>query len=221
MMAYDKPAIMLQTLENYLGRERFDRIIRTYFERWRFRHPCRNDFVAVANEVAGENLDWFFDQVLSQPMSLDYAVASISNVPLDSYDEGLDAFEVRPEDVEEGEDEEDEEEAEEDEDKPHRSVVVFRRVGQVVFPMDVEVEFSDGEVVRESWDGRGRVKVYRFTRPAKVVRAAIDPDHKVPLDVDLLNNSLRIEADKQLANKYTARGFFWMQSLLQFLSILG
>ncbi|MGB2986317.1 MAG: M1 family aminopeptidase, partial [Phycisphaerae bacterium] len=222
-LAYDKPSLVLWTLENYLGRERFDRIMRTYFERWKFRHPCRNDFIAVANEVAGENLDWFFDQLIGQPTSLDYAVASIANVPVDTLDEGLSTYEFRAAEDDRST-EEDDEDVEEDEDhKPHQSTVVFRRVGEVIFPMEVLIEFSDGEVVRETWDGRDRVKIYRFTRPAKVVRAAIDPDHKVPLDVDPLNNSRRIEENENelVKNKYTLKGFFWMQSLLQLFSIFG
>jgi len=219
-MAHNKASLMLKTLENYLGRERFDRIMRTYFNRWKFRHPCRNDFIAIANEVAGENLDWFFDQIIEQPTSLDYAVASIANVPVDAFDEGLSQYEF--EDPEKGEDEEEDEEEEQDEEsKPHQSTVVFRRVGEVVFPMEILVEFSDGTIVRETWNGQGRVKTYQFTRPAKVVRAAIDPDRKVPLDVDLLNNSLHIEENKEVINKYTLKGFFWMQSLLQLFSIFG
>ena len=87
--------------------------------------------------------------------------------------------------------------------------------------METLVEFSDGKIVRDTWDGQGRVKVYRFTRPAKVVRAAIDPDCRVPLDVNRLNNSLRIEPNKLVTNKYTLKGLFWMQSLLQLFSIVG
>ena len=87
--------------------------------------------------------------------------------------------------------------------------------------METLIEFSDGEIVRQTWDGRERVKVYRFTRPGKVVRAAIDPDGLVPLDVDRLNNSLLIEKNDFVTNKYTLKGLFWMQSLLQFFSILG
>jgi len=221
-MSYDKPALMLATLENYLGRERLDRILRTYFDRWKFRHPCGNDFVAVVNEGAGENLDWFFDQVLRQPTSLDYAVDSIANVPVEDFQVGIlgDKLEL-PDDK--GTDDEDEMDAEEDEAHPgpHESTVVFRRVGDVIFPMQILIEFSDGELVRETWDGRDRVKVYRFAREATVVRAAIDPDNLVPLDIDRLNNSLRINPESTVPDKYTLKGFFWMQSLLQLFSIVS
>ena len=35
---YRRPAVALKTLEGYLGRETMARVMRTYFERWRFRH---------------------------------------------------------------------------------------------------------------------------------------------------------------------------------------
>lgn len=217
-LSYSKTGVMLKTLENHLGREQFDKIFRTYFQRWKFRHPCRDDFIAVANEVSDENLDWFFDQFINRTVLLDYAVASIANVPVEAFDEGVFGDEFERADDDEDDEEEDEEE---DENKPHQSTVVFRRVGEAVFRMETLVEFSDGEIRRDIWDGRDRVKIYRFTRPAKVIRAAIDPDHLVPLDVDRLNNSLRIEENEFVTNKYTLKGFFWMQSLLQFFSILG
>ncbi len=226
-LSYNKTSLMLSTLENHLGRERFDAVMRAYFQRWRFRHPSWDDFVAVAGEVSGEELDWFFDQLLDGRSSLDYAVASIANVPVEAYADGLGDHAPRALAAESHQDGDAEESAGESEDtesneqKEYDSTVVFRRVGEVVFPMETLVEFADGEIVRDRWDGRDRVKVSRFQRPAKVIHAAVDPDYRVPLDVDRLNNSLRLEEDDQLVTKYTLKGFFWMQSLLQFFAVAG
>ncbi len=222
-MAYSKASLMLHTLENYLGRERFDDIMRTYYQRWRFKHPCRNDFVAVVNEVAGQNLDWFFDPILNERSSLDYAVASIANVPVDALEKGIfgDAEELPAEDPEDAASDDPSEADGEEQPEVFESTVVFRRIGEIVFPMDTVVEFSDGHVEWGRWDGRDRVQVLRFTRPAKVVRAAIDPKNLVPLDIDRFNNSKRIEANRLVKDKYTLKSFFWMQSFLQIVAALG
>ncbi len=225
-MSYLKSNLMLMTLEHLLGRERFDNIMRTYYQRWKFRHPTRQDFVDVANEVAGENLDWFFDQLIEQTCSLDYAVAAIVNVPIDELDEGIltDALTLPPKVEDEGDedgDDSDEGDEEAEGEEIHKSTVVFRRAGDMIFPMETLVEFSDGEILRDTWDGRDRVRKVTFTRKGKVVRAAIDPEHHVPLDINRLNNSLRIEENDTVTNKYTVKGFFWMQSLLQFFSLPG
>lgn len=77
--AYARPAITLRTLENYLGADTMARILRTYFERWRFRHPTTSDFIAVVNEVSGRDMRWFFDQFFYGSNVLDYAVGEITD----------------------------------------------------------------------------------------------------------------------------------------------
>jgi hypothetical protein len=72
--SYAKPGLVLTTLQNYLGKEKMQKVMRAYVERWRFKHPKTRDFFNVANEVAGENLDWFFEQAFFSNATLDYSV---------------------------------------------------------------------------------------------------------------------------------------------------
>ena len=58
--AYSKPAMSLLTLERVLGEETMLKVMSTYFQRYRFAHPTTEDFHAVAAEVSGQPLDWFF-----------------------------------------------------------------------------------------------------------------------------------------------------------------
>jgi aminopeptidase N len=74
--AYSKPDIVLATLKNILGAETFGRVMKTYAQRYRFKHPRTEDFVAVAQEVSGQNLKWFFDQAVYGRGVLDDAVES-------------------------------------------------------------------------------------------------------------------------------------------------
>ena len=84
---YSKPATWLKTLEGIVGVTTMDKIMKTYFDRWKFRHPCRYDFIDVVNEVVaenhgdefGENMNWFFDFVLYGTGACDYAVGSIQH----------------------------------------------------------------------------------------------------------------------------------------------
>ena len=81
-MSYSKPGLVLVTLQNYLGRDTMNKIMRTYFERWKFKHPRTADFIAVANEVSGQELDWYFDQALHTTAVLDYGISKISSVKI-------------------------------------------------------------------------------------------------------------------------------------------
>ena len=75
--SYSKPTLMLMTLENMLGKPVMDRVMRTFFERWRFHHPHSQDFIDVVNEVTGQNYDFFFDQLLKGSNELDYRIGSV------------------------------------------------------------------------------------------------------------------------------------------------
>ena len=82
-ITYSKTALWLHTLERLLGWPTLQRILATFFERWRYRHPAPADFFAVANEISGRDLTWFFDQVHRSANEFDYGVSSLTSVPVE------------------------------------------------------------------------------------------------------------------------------------------
>lgn len=59
--AYYKPAAGLYLLREYiLGGERFDNAFKSYIHTWAFKHPQPNDFFNHMENVAGEDLSWFW-----------------------------------------------------------------------------------------------------------------------------------------------------------------
>lgn len=59
--AYYKPAAGLYLLREYiLGEERFDNAFKSYIHTWAFKHPQPNDFFNHMENVAGEDLSWFW-----------------------------------------------------------------------------------------------------------------------------------------------------------------
>ncbi|HET8838222.1 MAG TPA: M1 family metallopeptidase [Flavobacteriaceae bacterium] len=59
--AYYKPAMGLIVLREYiLGPERFDRAFNSYIETWAYKHPQPTDFFNHMENVAGEELSWFW-----------------------------------------------------------------------------------------------------------------------------------------------------------------
>lgn len=80
-VTYHKSVVVLKTLEHLIGWDAMQEVLRTYYERWRFRHPTTRDFLAVVEEVAGEELDWFFDAYVYGTEVVDYAVAEVRSRP--------------------------------------------------------------------------------------------------------------------------------------------
>ncbi|MFE3867202.1 M1 family metallopeptidase [Flavobacterium sp. LS2P90] len=84
ILAYYKPASGLTMLrEQILGKERFDYAFRTYIERWAFKHPTPDDFFRTMENVAGEDLNWFWRGWIINNWRFDQAVSKVKYVKND------------------------------------------------------------------------------------------------------------------------------------------
>lgn len=215
--SYDKPALMLRTLENYLGDELMARVMRTYAQRYRFRHPTTQDFIDTVNEVTGLELDWYFDQLLSTGGVVDYAVSDLTSEPVENpqgiYDREGQRLTLAGAD-------------EAETTGLYRSIVTLRRLGSVVLPVKVEILFANGERVKEHWDGRDHWRQFHYLKPTPVVSAELfsatldpaGPNHPLLLDVDFTNNSRRRTPDRLPAFRWASKLLFWIQNFLHQLS---
>jgi aminopeptidase N len=76
-ITYYKTALWLHTLERSLGWPTLQRIMSTYFEQWKFRHPQPADFFQAVSEGAGRDMTPFFDQVYRGSNTFDYGVQTL------------------------------------------------------------------------------------------------------------------------------------------------
>ena len=102
----------------------------------------------------------------------------------------------------------------------YESVVVVRRSGGVRLPVEVAFKFEGKAVERQSWDGREPTKTFRFERPEKLEWVDVDPDRKILLDVNWVNNGRRLEPDGRPAASWTARWLFLLQNIFTTLGLL-
>jgi hypothetical protein len=58
--AYGKPASAYLSLMHLLGRDKFLECLHGYVARWQGKHPHPYDFFFAFNDLAGQNLDWFW-----------------------------------------------------------------------------------------------------------------------------------------------------------------
>nr|WP_309760243.1 M1 family metallopeptidase [Flavobacterium sp.] len=84
LLAYSKPSSGLVILrEQVLGKERFDLALRTYIERWAYKHPQPDDFFRTIENVAGEDLSWFWRGWFQYNWRLDQGINGIKYVKND------------------------------------------------------------------------------------------------------------------------------------------
>lgn len=74
---YQKTAFTMYSLKWYLGEERFNNMMQTYFEKWKFKHPYPEDFYNNAKATTGEDLTWFFDQYMNSVKNNDFVIQSV------------------------------------------------------------------------------------------------------------------------------------------------
>jgi hypothetical protein len=81
---YFKPGYALTLLRNnILGPTRFDYAFKTYIKRWAYKHPTPFDFFRTIENVAGEDLGWFWKGMILENYKLDQAVKSVKYVNSD------------------------------------------------------------------------------------------------------------------------------------------
>ena len=215
-IVYGKAAVGLRTLEGIVGEECMQQIMLTYFQRWKFKHPCREDFEAVAVEVSARELGEemggevasFLRQLIYGTAECDYEVADLINKPIEDplgyFDNTEDCISER---------------TNSDEPLYEAKVIVFRN-GEFAVPQEVLITFSDGTQEVESWDGKGRSAEWVYVGARQVVSAEIDPHFKIALDRNILNNSKTLEPEQDGIFRYFVSFLTWLQRTTAGLSVL-
>lgn len=199
MMSYDKTATWLYTLMGIVGEETTNQIFREYYKRWAFKYPSGKDFVNTVNDVVtkingnkfGPDMNWFFSQTLYGTGLCDYKVAGISNNP----DTLIGSQKV------------------------YISVAELERTGEVMLPVDVLLHFDNGDSIKESWDGKGRFRNFRYTGTRKIDWVKIDPDYKITMDINYNNNSMTVNFDDIPLRKFANKLISFFQFFISFISL--
>jgi hypothetical protein len=200
-VTYGKTASVLLTLEGIIGEDTMNKAMHTYFMKYRFTHPTKEDFLKTIEEVSGKDLRWYFNQAVYGTQVLDYEVLSANSYPINW-------FEEKKKDKKGGKDAK-------DSDTIYQSYVTVHRKGDFVMPIEVEVTFDNNEKVREPWDGQSRWTRFSYQKKAKVISAEIDPDHTIYIDRDNFNNSLLVEPNPKPTHKLSTYWLFLTQWMSQ------
>ncbi|WP_028594944.1 M1 family metallopeptidase [Paenibacillus assamensis] len=74
---YVRAKLVLVALERQVGEKTMKRILKTYTEKYRFKHPTTADFQRVVESVTKQNWSSFFNQYVYDRQMADFAVESI------------------------------------------------------------------------------------------------------------------------------------------------
>jgi Peptidase family M1 domain len=216
IMSYLKAATWLYTLMGIVGEETTNEIFKEYYRKWAFKHPSGKDFVNVVNEVVprmngnkfGPDMNWFFDQTLYGTGICDYKVANFFNSRITDF-KGIentgDSVLFKKSDREK--------------DTLFKATVQLERLGEVMLPEEILVHFDNGDHILETWDGKSRFKDFKYTGTRKVDWVKIDPDYKIKMDVNYINNSMTYNPDRKPVRRYTNKFISFMQFFINIISL--
>ncbi len=213
-ISYNKTALWLETMEGMVGVETMDEIFKTYFRQWKFKHPARKDFINIVNEVVARNhpnnfpegMDWYFEQVLFGTGMCDYAIGSIDN--------------KRPQARRGFFDDLDNCVSEKENNDQYISTVILHRLGEIQLPVVIKVTTSDGSAELYNWDGLERSAEIVLEGSSPIVSAEIDPEYRITLDHNYLNNSLTVEEKLAPARSLSARIITALQHSFELITML-
>ncbi len=102
----------------------------------------------------------------------------------------------------------------------YHTIIKVRRLGDFVFPVELEFVFTEDDTVTEKWGGKELWTQFEYLKPQQLISATVDPERKIVLDVNITNNSKMRKESKLGPRKIGARVMFWMQNLLELPALL-
>ena len=75
--SYSKGEVFLEQLGYIVSDSVRNQILLEYYKLWKFKHPNANDFMKVAQDVSGIQLDWYKEYWINTTKTIDYSIDSL------------------------------------------------------------------------------------------------------------------------------------------------
>lgn len=76
--AYIKGELFLIQLGYIVGEQNLSKIMKEYFETWKFKHPTDRDFIHIAQKVSQMDLKWYWNYMTTTTRQIDYAIKDVT-----------------------------------------------------------------------------------------------------------------------------------------------
>jgi hypothetical protein len=188
---YDRPALLLLTAENVMGRPQFFRTLRQYYRAYQFGHPTTADFVRHFQANGNDVVTTLLEEVIYRNGTVDFRADSLRASAAD--DEGR---------------------------VTSRALVSctgsVRVPVEVLFRFEDGTELREKWLPGErNWHE------FEFVRPAALVAVVVDPEYCIALDDCFANNSVTGRPLTGPVDAWQGIAQFVMQILLQLATLVA
>ncbi len=193
---YAKTTDVMFMLRYVLGDSVFWRVMKAYYQRYKFRHVYPEDFFNIAEKASGrKDLRWFFTEWLDRTYTCDYGIKSISSKAKQT-----------------------------DSGRVYADRITLSRHGQIVMPLDVHLYLHNGDdfVLNTKvidWQNGELQRTYNVQTKSRIDHAEINPGQQIA-DINRLNNTwplpkVDLSFDNTMVNFYPNDAYLirWRPSL--------
>jgi hypothetical protein len=218
-------------LEQQVGKAALERAFKLYYARWKFRHPSTADLREALAEGTGQRalVEKTFAEQVYATRKVDDSIAQFDSDEI-LPQPGLVEYKGKPVEITQKQIDKAVENVREKWKKahpkakehegafPYATRIVVRRDGAVV-PNTVLVRFEDGSsrTLRLADTGDKRWARWRLVTRSKAVSVELDPERRVFLDRDKIDDSRTMEADGSASRRWSADLAAFFQSFLALL----
>ncbi|MEK3884086.1 M1 family metallopeptidase [Paenibacillus sp. PL2-23] len=182
---YMRAKLVLVDIENKVGEKLMNRIMRTYFQKYKFKHPATSDFQRVVEQVTKANWTEYFNQYVYSNLMADFSV---------------DAIDVRK--------------LEKDGESYYESNILVRKNGGTTGPIPIMLQFADGTRQTKIWAGDEAHIQYTEISASPLEWVTVDPDHTNVLDNKLINNYMLAELPSDTRTRWNLGVAHMIQAFL-------
>lgn len=171
---YMRAKLVLIGIENQVGSRTMQKILRTYFQKYKFKHPSSADFQRVVEQVTKTKWHDYFSQYVYDDQMADFSIESIH---------------VRP--------------VTQDDEKLYESVVLVKKNGGSNGEIKVVLQFTDGTKMTKLWSGEESHIQYKELHTAPLEWAIVDPNYNNVLDNKLINNYMQAKLPEETRTRWS------------------
>ncbi|MEO3946095.1 M1 family metallopeptidase [Gorillibacterium sp. CAU 1737] len=165
---YLRGKLVLNAIERQTGADKMNKVLRAYFDRYKFRHPSTENFQAVVERVTGRSWADFFDAYVYGNLMSDFSVDSIRVQKAEGSTKEMPAYE---------------------------SQILIRKLGGPWPTVPVRIHFADGSTKDIAWSTEASEIQYKLVHSAPVDWVQIDPERTLVLESRVINNHLKAQVD--------------------------
>ncbi|MBH5319824.1 M1 family metallopeptidase [Paenibacillus sp. GSMTC-2017] len=186
---YMRAKLVLVDIENKVGEHMMSRIMRTYFQKYKFKHPTTADFQRVVEHVTKAKWTEYFNQFVYSNEMADFSVEAIQ-VKAINRDDG----------------------------NNYESNILIKKNGGTNGPIPILFTFADGTSISKVWLGDEAHIQYTELSDSPLKWVSVDPEHTNVLDNKLINNYMLAELPNESRTRWSLAVTKLIEGLLSSLS---